>query len=106
MNRVDTLVRSPALTAFLDDVARTARAEQLQQPGSRDALMTTVMVVDDLHAKLLAFDARQIPAFEVYASAVELAARAAQLALEGSAEFTYAFDMAHHANFNPTRGEA
>lgn len=102
MNSIETLILSPAMTAFLSDVGAEARAQQRQQPGTRDALMTTAMTVDDLHAKLIAVDAGTINAAAVYAAAVELAARAAQLALGGSSEFAYAFDMTLHRAFVPT----
>ena len=104
MNAVDTLVRSPALTAFLEDVAAEARGAQLKFPGNAQKVAATGEEFGELCKALLEHSYGKGDAKAVYAEAVQLAAMAAQLALGGSDEFPYVFDMAFHTAFVPTGG--
>lgn len=101
-NTLPILITSPALAAFLKDVQDEARGAQRKFPGNAQKVAATAEELGELCKALLDHARGEATPQQVYTEAVQLAAMAAQIALGGSDELAYAFDMALHEGFVPT----
>lgn len=95
----------PFVEAVLDCVRREIEGSRAKWPGNEDKLAAFAEEAGELHRAMLRHKHEQGGPADVFNEAVQAAASAVRLAIEGDAGFPYRCSLDFPGAFRPTCGE-
>jgi hypothetical protein len=102
---MEALMYDPKIQMFLDAVAREFYGAKRKFPSNRFNVAALGEETGELNKALLDAEFGKEHPSNIYTEAVQTASMAMRIALDGSQEFSYAYDPTHAETFHAT-GEA
>ena len=92
-----------SLGAILDDIKEEIKGAQAKFPGNKHRLAALVEEVGELHQAMLQHDHDgESTSQDIYKEAIQVAAMAIRIAIEGDAAFSYVLTQNCWLEFKPT----